>query len=271
MPDAASSALRLGQVLLDPGALPERAEEHRRDRRPRARAAPEPGEPARARCSRARTGSRSGSACSTWSSETCRVRVREQEPDVRAGDVPEPAGCCCPNSGFAWSGERSSEISFVPRWTLRSCAGAEHVADHDVRELGLPRTPVASGSPSARPARSSLNDLRMYGPLPADVLFRNGSALSVLSASGRVRAAVRLHDLGVDDAERRVGDDHRDRRVRRLRLQDDRVVALGRDRGDAREQEGRVALQVDQPAEREDDVLRTSAACRRRSARPCAA
>ena len=61
------------------------------------------------------------------------------------------------------------------------------------------------------------------------------------------------HELRVDDPERRVRQDRRQRRSRRGRAQDDRVPAARRG-GDAVEQERRIALQVDQTPEREDGI-----------------
>ena len=170
-----------------------------------------------------------------------------------------PATACTrrflfPKSGFAWSGERSSEISFLPRWTLRSCAGASMLRITTVPNVRPPRPPVARVRRQAhlRGRAERLEDVRAAA---GRRLVQERLGLVLLVGSDGVGAAVRLHDRGVDDSERRVGDDRRDRRVRCLRLEDDRVGAAAGHR-DAGEQEGRVALQVDQPAEREDDVLR---------------
>src|SRR5207244_3994734 len=71
---------------------------------------------------------------------------------------------------------------------------------------------------------------------------------------GSIGAAVCLDEFRVDDPERRVREDRGQRRVRRLRLEDDAVLALGRD-ADVGEQEDGLPFQVVRPLKREANAV----------------
>ena len=131
----------------------------------------------------------------------------------------------------------------------------DHVADHDRLEGCLLRSPVARvrherdlggravALQQVRPASRTAGRRRVQPLLRLVVLVR----------ADRARSAVLAHELRVHDAEGRVRQDRRKRRVRCLRTKNDRVPPARRD-GDSVEQEGGVPLEVDEAPEREDSV-----------------
>ncbi len=137
---------------------------------------------------------------------------------------------------------------------FRSCAVELTLRRTTFANAGLLRAPVAR-VPLEHDLRRRRVALQLVRPGARRLRVQVALGLVDLVRVGRVRAAVGLDHLRVDDPERGVGDEHRDRRVRRLRVEDDGVGALRR-RRDPGEQEGRVALQVDEAPVGEDDVLR---------------
>src|SRR5215469_13254849 len=83
----------------------------------------------------------------------------------------------------AWSGERSSDTSLAPFWTSMSCVGASRLRMTTVWNVGL-FAPQYFGLAFRSTSDVVLKLCSTYGPLPADVEFRNDSALSDLSAPG---------------------------------------------------------------------------------------
>src|SRR5262252_2277278 len=83
----------------------------------------------------------------------------------------------------AWSGERSRATSLAPFWTSMSWVGASRLRMTTVWNAGL-FEPQYFGLAFRSTSDVVLKLCRTYGPLPADVAFRNVSAVSDLSAPG---------------------------------------------------------------------------------------
>ena len=131
--------------------------------------------------------------------------------------------------------------------------GRLDVANHNSAVVGL-------GSPVARVGHEvdlgcGAERLQRVRPGALRLAVEKGLRLVRLVRARLVGPSMRLHDLGVDDAERRVGDDEWNRRVRLLRREDDGRCVRSRDRH-VREEERRVAFDVDQAVEGEHHVRR---------------